>query len=106
MLNQQEMLQDLFPDHKVSIDFKNYDMVFSKSKKVMQFDVAIPTLQLVFEYQGQQHYEKHFKYGSPEELQQRDKEKKEMCINKGLTLIEIPYLTHDMCTYGQDIGGT
>jgi hypothetical protein len=41
-------------------------------------DVFLPELSLAFEYQGRQHYAEHFLYGSPEEVQQRDKEKRDL----------------------------
>jgi hypothetical protein len=57
----------------------------------MTVDIYIPTLSLAFEYQGAQHYQRHFKYGTPLEQQRRDQEKKEAITTAGITLIEIPY---------------
>jgi hypothetical protein len=58
----------------------------------MELDIFLPNEQLAFEYQGEQHY--HDIYNSMGLLWQRkrqDEEKKELCKEKGITLIDIPY---------------
>jgi hypothetical protein len=57
----------------------------------MQFDVYVPALSLGFEYQGEQHYNWHFFYGSSKDLSQRDQDKRTAARQAGITLIEIPY---------------
>ena len=55
-------------------------------------DIFLPNEQLAFEYQGEQHYHDKYSMGSLWRQQiQRDKEKKELCKQNGITLIEIPY---------------
>ena len=54
-------------------------------------DVALPTLSLVFEYQGEQHYLDNTIFGSLSTQQNRDKIKREWFSKAGLTLIEVPF---------------
>jgi hypothetical protein len=57
----------------------------------MELDIFIPKEQLAFEYQGAHHYYDVYALGSGWNQQNRDKEKRETCKDKGITLIEIPY---------------
>jgi hypothetical protein len=57
----------------------------------MQLDICIPEVNLGFEYQGEQHYQYHYLYGSAEAQQLRDKEKIEAFRSAGITVIEIPF---------------
>jgi hypothetical protein len=54
-------------------------------------DIFLPKHQLAFEYQGEHHYFDIYLMGNLWQQQQRDKEKREVCQQKGITLIEIPY---------------
>ncbi len=45
-------------------DFPHPQLVYAKTKRPMQFDMYIPTLLLAVEYQGKQHYEDLFYFGS------------------------------------------
>jgi hypothetical protein len=57
----------------------------------MELDIFLPKEQLAFEYQGAHHYHDIYALGSGWSQQIRDKEKREKCKEKGITLIEIPY---------------
>ncbi len=64
----------------------------NNSKKVpITIDVYIPSLQLGFEAQGEQHYNMQGLMGDPAPQQLKDKYKREKCQEIGITLIEIPY---------------
>ena len=54
-------------------------------------DIFLPNEKLAFEYQGEHHYHDLYSMGSLWQQIQRDKEKKEICKQNGITLIEIPY---------------
>src|ERR1700722_2035485 len=57
----------------------------------MELDIFLPTENLVFEYQGKHHYFDVYVFGNLLEKTLRDKEKKNACLEFGLTLIEVPY---------------
>lgn len=56
----------------------------------MELDLYLPSLQLAFEFHGQQHYH-HSHRGLLLEQQQRDREKIEACRKHGVTLVIVPY---------------
>ncbi len=74
--------------------FKNFR--YKKSDQLMQFDVIVPKLNLVIEYNGSQHYFQ--KYQSKKDFLKRkrlDKEKIQICKNKNILLIIIKYSKWD-----------
>lgn len=88
--SQKELLvyvKQLFPSQRISFNKIVLDN--------LQLDIYIPDLKLGFEYQGYQHYlYPNFHHKSLDkflDLQKRDKRKKELCNQRGITLIEFPY---------------
>eukprot|EP01114_Cavostelium_apophysatum_P017565 TRINITY_DN5254_c0_g1_i1.p1 TRINITY_DN5254_c0_g1~~TRINITY_DN5254_c0_g1_i1.p1 ORF type:complete len:742 (+),score=155.67 TRINITY_DN5254_c0_g1_i1:67-2292(+) len=75
----------------MEIEYKHPTLKFDESGREMIFDIYIPSLSLALEYQGKQHYEQHFLFGSPQDLQRRDSAKEVTCAREGVTLIPIPY---------------
>eukprot|EP01124_Arcella_intermedia_P036156 TRINITY_DN9409_c0_g1_i1.p1 TRINITY_DN9409_c0_g1~~TRINITY_DN9409_c0_g1_i1.p1 ORF type:complete len:402 (+),score=34.23 TRINITY_DN9409_c0_g1_i1:178-1383(+) len=67
------------------------DYVFSCSDRTWVFDYYLPGLDLVIEYQGEQHYCKIGNWVLLEEQQRRDAEKKEICVLNGFKMVEVPY---------------
>src|SRR5690348_14990287 len=59
--------------------------------KAIELDIYLQSKQLAFEYQGEQHYFDVYALGSKWYQTQRDQEKKTMCNENGITLIEVPY---------------
>jgi hypothetical protein len=57
----------------------------------MELDIFVPSLLLAFEYNGEQHYNYHYIFGSPEDRMRKDEEKKKLCKQLGITLVEVPY---------------
>src|SRR4051794_8569692 len=57
----------------------------------MTFDVSVPDLSLVLEYQGEQHYHEIHALADYLMVKSRDNEKREQCKRHNLTLIEVPY---------------
>jgi hypothetical protein len=78
----------------VEEDFFHPDLCFSSGQR-MQLDVFVPEYSLAFEYQGRQHYWDVFVLGSQWHYEQRDREKREACHEKGITLVEVPYWWDD-----------
>lgn len=61
---------------------------------LQSLDIYIPSKKLAVEYQGEQHYKPISYFGGEEgfkRVQQRDAQKKQKCINQGITLIEWRY---------------
>jgi hypothetical protein len=74
----------------VLLNYKHPMMFHAASHRRMELDIYVPSLQLAFECQGEQHYKKV--YSSPLESQlKRDNEKKNLCAQLGINLTEIPY---------------
>lgn len=61
------------------------------SGTMIELDIYLPQEKLAFEYQGEQHFYDIYFLGGKWGQQQRDNEKRQACIENGITLIEIPY---------------
>lgn len=60
----------------------------------LELDVFVPSLNLAFEYQGQQHFHPISLWGGSnglQNLQERDKRKAKLCAKNGISLIAIDY---------------
>ncbi len=60
-----KLIQQLFPDEDVRLNYSHPDLLFEKSKALMELDIFLPSLSLAFEIQGAQHYAFHYQYGRP-----------------------------------------
>jgi hypothetical protein len=73
-------------------NFKHPDLLFENNNKGrMELDIFIPKLSLAVEFQGQQHFQPHYIFGSFATQQFKDNQKRAACSRAGITLIEIPY---------------
>lgn len=80
------LTKELFPDTEIRNNYKSSSSLFT-SIKPMEFDVYAPSLSLVLEYQGEQHFPQYMTtLWSDDEMPQRDKEKKEVLWTSSLTL--------------------
>lgn len=72
---------------------------FPKDRKALnglELDGYCNDLKLAFEYNGQQHYERHYlNKGSSKAIQERDEKKSKLCANLGIKKIDIPYTQND-----------
>jgi len=75
----------------IYFNFRHPRLQFSKTSQRMELDIYIPEYSLVIEYQGSQHFQWHYKFGSPDLQRERDEERRTACSKLGLTLIEIPF---------------
>lgn len=86
-----EIIKKVLPYHKILYRYKPLWL------KRMELDVFIPSENIGIEYQGIQHFKPIDFFGGEEtyiEQVKRDKLKKEICRNRGVTLIEIYYDEH------------
>ncbi len=84
------MLESIFHGYNIDENYKHPTLKHLKSNRPIELDLFIPSLNLAFEYQGQQHYSQTYQ-GNVRRQIERDKEKKELCSSNGITLITIPY---------------
>jgi hypothetical protein len=57
----------------------------------LELDIFLPKEQLGFEYQGENHYRDIYSMGFLWQQRKRDQEKRDICKENGITLIEVPY---------------
>jgi hypothetical protein len=84
-------IQQLLPD-KTHIEY-NYvhpQLRYANGQN-MELDVFVPAYALAFEYQGEQHYHELSHFMSGDVIQEKDTQKRKLCRNIGITLIEVPY---------------
>jgi len=58
---------------------------------LMFFDIYVPSLNIIFEYHGYQHYYYHHIFGDVKFPKGRDNERRLLCAKQNITYIEIPY---------------
>ena len=66
-------------------------MIRNDSNRVMELDIYLPNEKLAFEYQGEHHYSDIYSLGNKWIQKQKDEEKRKLCAENDITLIEIPY---------------
>src|SRR5580693_2789680 len=74
--------------------YENYyhpQFYYKINGKSIELDIFLPKEKIVFEYQGENHYYDIYSMGIYWQKKQRDEEKKKICKEKNITLIEIPY---------------
>ena len=84
------MIKQHFTGFEVLKDYKSTDLLFSTKGRV-ELDIFVPNLALAFEYQGEQHYQANWYLGDRTAAHKRDKEKRALCKEYGITLIEVPF---------------
>jgi hypothetical protein len=62
---------------------------FPSSNVSIQLDVFVPHYSIAIEYQGDQHFRYMKMFGNPSLRQERDKIKKKICYDAGITIVEI-----------------
>jgi len=57
----------------------------------MIFDIYIPSLNIIFEYHGYQHYFDHYMFGDVKSQRQHDNDRRITCKYHNITYLEVPY---------------
>ena len=82
---------DIFPQLLHIEEYNHPHLVYSNSGTTVELDVFTPSLNIAFEYQGEQHYEEILMGFAPTEVHDLiDAEKKELCDRNNILLICIP----------------
>jgi len=82
--------QQLFPNEEVFLNVRHPLLTYENGQR-LELDVFLPSLNLILEYNGEQHYLWNYRYGSPSSQQLRDKERRLICDTIGLTILEVPF---------------
>eukprot|EP01126_Amoeba_proteus_P048742 TRINITY_DN5656_c0_g1_i8.p2 TRINITY_DN5656_c0_g1~~TRINITY_DN5656_c0_g1_i8.p2 ORF type:complete len:261 (+),score=63.65 TRINITY_DN5656_c0_g1_i8:875-1657(+) len=85
-----KLVRELFPKFEILENYKSPNMVYESGRSV-ELDIFIPHLSLALEYQGVQHYKSSAYFGSSLVRSYRDEQKRKLCHEAGITLVEIPY---------------
>jgi len=90
-----EYTKQIFPKHDIYSQYRHQKVRSSLTNRTLEFDIWIPDLMLAIEYQGEQHYSESWSgvldNAEFNKIEQRDKDKKEACLQLGIRLIEVPY---------------
>jgi hypothetical protein len=87
-------MSSLLPKDTVIIeDYRSSELTKGDTSKSVQFDIWIPSLNLVLEYQGEYHSVELLDSGFAPvgDVQQRDSEKKELCEKNGLLYVPVHF---------------
>eukprot|EP01124_Arcella_intermedia_P026011 TRINITY_DN4792_c0_g1_i1.p1 TRINITY_DN4792_c0_g1~~TRINITY_DN4792_c0_g1_i1.p1 ORF type:complete len:410 (-),score=76.14 TRINITY_DN4792_c0_g1_i1:20-1249(-) len=87
------LLQQILPSGvELFEDYLHPDLLWDPSTKLpMELDIWVPKFQLALEYQGEQHYHEFSVFNSLASYIKRDIKKKQRCIERGITLVTVPY---------------
>ena len=101
-----QYIKDMFSDEHIETEYTGFGLRFNDTNALMKFDAAIPALNVVFEYQGEQHFDPIEAYGGKKGFNrtiERDRQKRLACSNEGFVLIEIPYTWDQSKIYIENI---
>jgi len=55
------------------------------------FDIYVPSLNVIIEYHGYQHYNDHYMFGDVKSRKELDNKRRVACAYHNITYLEIPY---------------
>ena len=95
--NLYNLVKEILPKERVVWEFRDGQKLryrYSTNAK-FEIDIYIPSKKIGIEYQGEQHFRRSWKFNNPikkfKRLQERDKEKRIICKEEGITLLEVLY---------------
>jgi len=101
------VLTKIYPNKKIDYNKRHHDIINPKTNYPLELDCFIPSLNLAFEYQGEQHFVKDNRLfhssksrDSYKDLIYRDKIKKEKCKDLNIALIEVSKKNWDFSISG------
>jgi len=84
-------LHEIFPPGTKILEEFQLPLSFLHTGLLMTFDVYVPSLNLIFEYHGIQHYYDHYMFGAVKFLHEKDRQRRVACIYHSITYFEVPY---------------
>lgn len=94
----EKLIEDLLMEMEIPFEKeKTFEDLKSPKNYLLRFDFYLPQENICLEYQGEQHFHRHFQGEEGLKNQQyNDSLKREYCKKKGINLIEIPYWDFDI----------
>jgi len=86
-----KVLTELFSTDTVILEEFHLPLPFIQTGYLMVFDIYIPSLNLIFDYHGIQHYYDHYMFGNVQDQQERDKQRRAACNYLNISYLEVPY---------------
>jgi hypothetical protein len=89
----QNLVNNFYNNNSLEVieNYQHNELRREDTNKEIELDIYLPQESLAFEYQGEQHYYDIYAMGNRWNQRQKDEEKRILCLEKGITLIEIPY---------------
>jgi len=84
-------IKEILPSHIEVIEEYVHPVLRLKTGCQIIFDAFVPSFNLVFEYNGLQHYNDNFMFGEVKSFRQRDIERNLLCSVADITYVEVPY---------------
>lgn len=94
----EKMIQDVLDELNITYEIQKYFKDCGNKNQWLPFDFYIPSLNLLLEYDGIQHFKPVKYFGGMNKLkdqQRRDKVKNDYAKEKGISLLRIPYNLKD-----------
>jgi len=84
-----KVLSEIFPPYTVILE--EVQLPFIHPGHLITFDIYIPSLNLIIEYHGSQHYHDHYMFGNVISRHERDEQRRVLCNYLNITYLEVPY---------------
>lgn len=81
----------LFSFTEILENYQHHALQWEGTRRKLELDLYIPSLNLAFEYNGQQHYKDIGYFQPTHQYQTRDDLKQQACKLAGISLISVPY---------------
>ena len=85
-------LRSIYPNYLLLENYRHSYLTSQTTDYLLELDIYIPSLNIAFEYQGQQHFDEIPKAFAPFLLySSRDEEKIRLCNERNISIIYVPY---------------
>jgi len=85
-------LKEIFPPGiEILEEYQLPEIFVQQTGFLMTFDIYVPSMHIIIEYHGYQHYYDHYVFGEVKSHKERDKKRREACEYHKITYLEVPY---------------